>query len=250
MKLPSRKYYSIWKDFLCNPFIIFCAVGFVAVHCLFVVFYYQTPDFFKKINVEDGPMENGSAIFYLLGAVFFVFVVARSKHWLSRTWAILFALAFFVLAGEEVSWGQRLFDYHVEAVEEINSQGEFNIHNLEQFHAHQWLNAPRLLTMGSLAFGIILPVMLTLSKWFQNLLVDTLRFPIPHAVIGICFFLSWMWYRNFYGYGADDSMLIAVEESRETTIALGFCLYAFIIFITNSDSSSRENAARTEIVGG
>ena len=44
--------------------------------------------------------------------------------------AIVWLVLCVLFLGEEVSWFQRVFGYSVPAVEAINSQGEFNLHNI------------------------------------------------------------------------------------------------------------------------
>jgi hypothetical protein len=57
-------------------------------------------------------------------------------RWL-RFWRIGLALFFLVCAGEEISWGQRVFGFGTpEAVAEHNEQDEFNLHNLNWVHIH------------------------------------------------------------------------------------------------------------------
>ncbi len=49
---------------------------------------------------------------------------------------VLFAVGFFMLFGEEISWGQRLLGFETpEAFKEINVQDEFNLHNLAGYAA-------------------------------------------------------------------------------------------------------------------
>jgi hypothetical protein len=51
----------------------------------------------------------------------------------------LMAIAVFVVAGEEVSWGQRLIGLITPAaLEAINEQGETNIHNIGFVQAEFW----------------------------------------------------------------------------------------------------------------
>ena len=48
-------------------------------------------------------------------------------------WGLLVFLCFFV-AGEEISWGERITGYGLESLRNINYQGESNIHILHYFH--------------------------------------------------------------------------------------------------------------------
>ncbi len=76
---------------------------------------------------EDGLVESSEALLYFLSAIFFI-VVKRS--W-KNPWRLLLGLLCIVIAGEEVSWGQRFFGFSTpEALGAINLQNEFNLHNI------------------------------------------------------------------------------------------------------------------------
>ncbi|MCC7119434.1 MAG: hypothetical protein IT310_12990 [Anaerolineales bacterium] len=89
---------------------------------------------------EDGYFENLGALslFIAAGLMFYAFyyVMQRRKttkiFWVKQ-WAYLaLALLFFFGAGEEISWGQRIFGIATpESLAEINEQDEINIHNIE-----------------------------------------------------------------------------------------------------------------------
>ncbi|WP_149866495.1 hypothetical protein [Tropicimonas marinistellae] len=84
-------------------------------------------------------MEWLTAVLYLAAAA--LAVVASGRLWRNeRVYAVLylvFAGGLFVIAGEEASWGQRVFDYATpEAVSAINEKDEFNFHNVSGFPLH------------------------------------------------------------------------------------------------------------------
>lgn len=97
---------------------------------------------------------------------FIGFAGAAAACWMTlRFWAamekktvLFFALLgmfLFVCAGEEVSWGQRIFGFGTpEAMEEVNEQNEFNLHNLSFEHFH-----PKdIVSWFMKIYGIILPL--------------------------------------------------------------------------------------------
>ena len=84
---------------------------------------------------EDGASEWWSVATYIVAAV-----LAGTIAWrLRRTGSfgltaihVLLTVIFFVGAMEEISWGQRLFDWSTpQVLEAVNEQGETTIHNLE-----------------------------------------------------------------------------------------------------------------------
>jgi hypothetical protein len=97
------------------------------------------------LGLEAGPVENAGAISFLLAGAVFLVTAYRSSEFHRRYGAshmesplALLALGALCLVcfGEEIGWGQRLFDYSVPAwLEGINRQGEWNLQNLAWFHA-------------------------------------------------------------------------------------------------------------------
>ena len=92
---------------------------------------------FDWCRSEDGPLE-----WIQFTAFSFAFIFSSLVLWNRRNegftikwfaWLIL-ALVCFFIAGEEISWGERLTGFGFDALREINMQGESNIHNSEFFH--------------------------------------------------------------------------------------------------------------------
>ena len=47
---------------------------------------------------------------------------------------MFFCVCLFLIAGEEISWGERITGFGIDKISEINVQGETNFHNLPFFH--------------------------------------------------------------------------------------------------------------------
>jgi cation transport ATPase len=81
---------------------------------------------------EDGPAEwihfLGYAGAFLSGLV----VLWRRRRRLDAQWVfwLLLTVFCFYVAGEEISWGERMTGLGLEAVREINAQKETNVHNI------------------------------------------------------------------------------------------------------------------------
>ncbi len=91
------------------------------------------PEMFSSLTVEDGLFEYGQVVLYLVATLLGVQVMRRLGRFRWR-WAVGFgvlALGLLGLAGEEISWGQRLFDIRVPSwFREYNLQKEMTLHNL------------------------------------------------------------------------------------------------------------------------
>ncbi len=110
---------------------------------------------FDWLRKEDGLLEWLQFIFFLGASIFSSIILWRTrkqrfkKQWMF--WLVLAALCFFV-AGEEISWGERITGFGFDLLRDINEQGESNIHNSE-FFQHTLLD-PSIIG-SSLFFGWI-----------------------------------------------------------------------------------------------
>ena len=139
---------------------------------------------------EDGPIEMLGAAGLFAAAVFFFISFRRlraaeggSHSKLKPLACLLLALLFLFGAGEEVSWGQRLFGFGTpEELEEVNKQDETNVHNVLTGSA---LSMDRLFSLFWLAFAVALPVLVALSERARRLFEPHL--PIVPLVIAALF---------------------------------------------------------------
>ena len=90
-------------------------------------------DFYLNFAREDGPVEYSTAIFYLLSFVFSIIIgimFIKQKKNLFALLYLLFSAMFFFIAFEEISWGQRIFQFETPEYLAENVQNETNLHNL------------------------------------------------------------------------------------------------------------------------
>ena len=99
-----------------------------------IYFFYTNTDFYAYLVQEDGFFENLTSIFLFLSS-FYLFYFFISNIKLKSIWwkmgIIIMIIGLFFGAGEEISWGQRIF--HIESSKffnENNSQKETNLHNM------------------------------------------------------------------------------------------------------------------------
>ncbi|WP_017932628.1 hypothetical protein [Robiginitomaculum antarcticum] len=80
--------------------------------------------------IDRGLFEWGTVL-CLIGASYFAIIVALKARGLQRYVFLGLAVASFIVAGEELSWGQWVFRWNTpEVMAEINRQNETNIHNV------------------------------------------------------------------------------------------------------------------------
>lgn len=84
---------------------------------------------------EDGIVENLQTIFYFSASVVFFYLSLKNQP--KNMWHIFWCLLLFFMAGEEISWGQRIFGVTTPKIlYNINVQHETNIHNIHGIHEH------------------------------------------------------------------------------------------------------------------
>jgi len=110
-----------------------------ALAIIFIVLQIFLPEFaVNLIRKESQPFYRTGifikSAFQIVGLVFFVKTAKyyfKEKNYLAGVLSCLLALVLFVMAGEELSWGQRIFHWDTPAdYAKVNAQGETNLHNL------------------------------------------------------------------------------------------------------------------------
>lgn len=180
----------------------------------------------------------GSISLFIASALFFYgFLTARKvldKSWASLIKKLIFlglALLFFFGAGEEISWGQRIFGFATpEALAEINKQDELNLHNLSAMEDSNLFTADRLFDVFWFLFGVFIPVAALLSPAFKRLAG---RFvPIVHWGMSALFMYNYLWaklaktlFKATYTFDR-ISLAQAIQEIKESNYAVIFILVA------------------------
>ena len=91
---------------------------------------------FDLLKIEDGPLEWLQFFEYLISSIFGVLIFLKSKYkntLNSFIWLILSTFCF-IVAAEEISWGERITGFSINSLTEISIQSETNLHNLPFFH--------------------------------------------------------------------------------------------------------------------
>ena len=91
---------------------------------------------FDWLRSEDGPLEWMQFLEYAISSFLALLIYIKTKRNKNINSIIWFFIAFLslVVAGEEISWGERIIGIGSNFISEINVQGETNFHNLPFFH--------------------------------------------------------------------------------------------------------------------
>ena len=91
---------------------------------------------FDWLRSEDGPLEWLQFFEYVFSSImaFVIYVRQKKKKEVNSLIWLLICFLSFIIAGEEISWGERLTGIGINSISNLNVQGETNIHNLPFFH--------------------------------------------------------------------------------------------------------------------
>jgi hypothetical protein len=212
--------------------------------CILLFLPIDTVDWLSE---EDGPVENAGALLFLLAGTIFLVTAYRSSglHRQCGTSHIESPLALYALgalllvcSGEEISWGQRLFDYPIPAwLEALNRQGEWNLHNLAWFHAQteegaeksfwaRMINMERLLACFQLTLCTLVPMLTAYSATFR-IWVARMGLPVVPWWIAGLMPVHYLVSQALYAIIGDQQTLGgALDETKETVRAMIFLVVA------------------------
>jgi hypothetical protein len=157
-------------------------LGMLLVTIILLFLFLFKTSVFNTIWLEDSYIEWGSFIFLISSSITFIvsFATGRNNVIVSRLtrWTLLFlALAFFIIAMEEVSWFQRVLEVKTPGLFSKNLHGELNLHN---FIINQVENA---YYFAAFLFLVVLPFIRAI---FQTMFKDNrMKVFVPRPFISI-----------------------------------------------------------------
>lgn len=164
--------------------ILFVVVGIA-------IMYYAVFDIehYEFIMQEDYLVEYGSALFWLLAAVIILIqtlvLLFRKPNKYQLVINMVLIIFFIICAGEEISWGQRIFHFKTpEFFKLINVQNETTLHNIGSISIFS--NG---FFLVSLLFFLYIPFLVKKNSSVKNVLYF-LHFPIPTRFVTYVFIAS------------------------------------------------------------
>jgi hypothetical protein len=186
---------------------------------------------------ETGPFEWLTAVFFLLAA--FGFVVAALRGTAGSLWLWGLAAGCFLVGGEELSWGQRIFHYGTpEVLNENNVQGEANLHNIDG--VTQSIRAVGVLGL----IGVFLLLPLAVRMWPRvRSACDRYRFPIYPVWPAAWWLVAVAFWAVPRAFGGTEW---ALDEYGELLVAVAFAQYALLSVLPVLHHASAEPTAAAE----
>jgi hypothetical protein len=213
-------------------YILAVALGIILSYSVFIFFSVETV---SNLGAEDHFFEWLTPIFFWIASAIFFLTFLKTKN----LFFLLLAIVMFIGAGEEINWGQRIFGFKTpEALNKVNVQGEFSIHNVEVFNGHDFqgnqkhglfrlLEINFLFRLFTMLFGIVLPFCVYHIKFISRITMK-IRVPIAPISIGLFFFISWVTFWTLHSFILPkDSPQVYVSAAGE----IFECLESFILSI-------------------
>ena len=222
---------------------LYIIIGSIVFGILYIALAWHllSPTQLRLINKEDGIFEYSTFILLLICCLLSVNLAFKLSGQYRRVLMCSFlALVFFVMAGEEISWGQRILNFNTpEIIQTVNVQGETNLHNLLGYFSDH------LFMIIIFTWGCILPF-LAYSNLFCRKLFSWIGIPIASPGLAIGFLLVSMFQRwILYGFLAEPPNF-RVEELRElfSVIALTLLMYESLQMSRNNITNSSFKESR------
>lgn len=216
--------------------------------------YVDRPNIYRTLISEDFIIEYSTAFFFLIASIFGAFLAVRflkQRKYLVGISYIILSLGMFFVFGEEISWGQRIFDIPTFGYfQEHNIQYENTIHNLSWgtvdvpyffrnvweligfYGSFSWM----LLLIDIKKFRFILNPYF-IPKWY----LMSYFMPITITSLYIIYtkpdFANWYW----------EKLLWEVSEPSEFLMSIGFFLFVFINFFRENSNSNLINSNQLSI---
>ncbi len=194
---------------------------------------------FMEYLREDGLVENLTTFFLLAAsgiALYRAIRVYKERKWMKvLTWSVL-AFLFFFAAGEEISWGQRIFNIEpTDFFVDKNLQKETNLHNLVvgDVKINKLIFSQALTVV--LVFYIGFLRILAQKNGFFNRLVTSFGIPLPRWEHVIALAVGTLLVSQYH--------LVKAGELREFVFAVVF----FLIFLNPVFSESLQTNTRKKV---
>lgn len=166
--------------------------------------------------------------------------------------ALIFLFVCFISLGEEISWGQRIFNIQTpKVIADANRQSELNFHNLYifsggstwrhffktgEFNYYQIFDMQNLFRIGFVVFFIFFPLMIAMNVGSNMLNSLGYHKPETYFSILITLFLFFSFIITI-GNGKDITYLHSIQEIREMSYALFIAMYLIGIFYSEKTNN-------------
>ena len=215
---------------------------------IFLIYRFQLSDFKSYLRrISEGSLVEWLGFVLFLGSSFLLFKVAsevrgQRLRFLTRAGG----LGLFLLAMEEMSWGQMIFNWtSPEVMDQHNMQQETNFHNLSFLHYHTWTIAACVFTV--LFFAAVIGFLLRRKGTLQLGSIADLLLPIGCTASYFAIAAVMYWGVVLEKQGIDLVYFHTREqEIAEFLFAVGVFIHVVYLFLDLPMSSLKTQQSRLE----
>jgi len=138
---------------------------------------------------EDGPIEYSTVIVYLTALIVSINILKFFKN--EKKFFVIFlvfSIGFFLIAMEEISWGQRIFDFSTPDWFPVNRQQETTLHNLDALIQFRHPSMMSVSIFGTFAWLVFPKIQKKFKVFSEKTYKTLLRVVIPSKFLMGYFF--------------------------------------------------------------
>ena len=215
---------------------------------IFLMYRFQLSDFKSYLRrISEGSLVEWLGFVLFLGSSFLLFKVASEvRGQLLRFLTRAGGLGLFLLAMEEMSWGQMIFNWtSPEVMDQHNMQQETNFHNLSFLHYHTWTIAACVFTL--LFFTAVIGFLLRRNGTLRLGSIADLLLPIGCTASYFAIAAVMYWGVVLEKQGIDLVYFHTREqEIAEFLFAVGVFIHVVYLFLDLPMSSLKTQQSRLE----
>jgi len=209
--------------------------------------FFPQLDFYRSMIREDGPIEYFTVIMYLMSFVISI-LLARSFRKERKFFVVftIFSIGFLLISMEEISWGQRIFNFNNPSWFPHNVQNETNLHNLAILMPYQHGAIMAVSIYGILGWIVFPKIQKTFQIFGKKTYRTILQIIIPSRyLIGyfipifITLLLFDLRYSPITKINLGIKFIMYETEPFELLMAVGIFIFLFQSYI------QRKNAGKT-----
>lgn len=209
------------------PLPMICTVGaqFSLIGAIIAVYFFF-PVTYVRLIAEDNWGEYTTFVAHMTSCCIFAYIFFNSKTRTRDLWLALLSIGTFLVAMEEISWGQRILDIPTPTIfKTVNFQREIGFHNIRAISPDDLTYL--IVSLGFVAYGFILPLLASLISPVGKI-VRKVNLPLPSLILSPLF-LATAYFLKFSG-------LVKGEEIGELFMGISIFCLAVELFLERQHS--------------
>ena len=206
------------------------------ISLIILVIRVYVPDWRSTYSIiirEDGPIEYSTVIVYLAAFIVSVNILRFFKN--DKKFFVLFlvfSIGFFIIAMEEISWGQRILGFNTPDWFPESSQHETNLHNLDSLIQFRHASMMSASLFGTKAWLVLPQIQKKFSVFSEKTYRTILRVVIPSKYlmgyffpVFIVFFIFDISSSTIFNFEYRINFILYESEPFELLLSIGILIF-------------------------